>query len=218
MKNLSKILWISLSVLIIIPVFTSCKKGDGDPFFSFYSRKERLTGDWKVSSIAKTITYKTTTITTSYDGNKKTVETFVPDTVVYTATDTLYNYNKTQTYTGTLYYRFDKDGTYQIDEALTDDTTLVKFTSQESGFWYFTGGGRDSDTKSKELLGLQPTNYVYNPLSPDTYTYTYDGENYMNVFHIYKLASKEINLRYNTEETLNLFTVKTDMEMVLKPK
>jgi hypothetical protein len=218
MKNLSKILWISLSVLIIISVFSSCKKGDGDPFFSFYSRKERLTGDWKVSSIAKTITYKTTTITTSYDGTQKKVDFYVPDTVVYTATDTLYNYRTDTTYTGTLYYRFDKDGTYQIDESFTNDSTGEQFTSQESGFWYFTGGGRDSDTKSKELLGLQPTNYVYNPLSPHTYTYTFDGENYMNVFHIYKLASKEIILNYNTEETLNLFTVKTDLEIVLKPK
>ena len=218
MKIFRKILWLFLVLVMALPLLNSCKKGDGDPMFSLYSRKARLTNDWKVSSLKQTLKYNRTTITTTFDGSKKTVETYVPDTVVYTATDTLYEYRKFVSAKGSLLYSFDKSATYQIDEAFTDDTTGIQYTSQETGIWYFTGGGRDSDTKNKELLGLQTTKYVYNPLNPDTYTITYTGQSNMNIFHIYKLASNEVVLKYDVEETVNLFKVITSMEMTLKPR
>lgn len=218
MKNLRSTLSLALLVLVTISSLVSCKKGDGDPYFSIYSRKARLTGDWKVTNINTTVKYNRTTITTNFDGEKKTVETYVPDTVVYTPTDTLYEYRVFSSYTGSLLYSFDKSGTYQIDEAFTDDTTGIRYTSQETGLWFFTGGGKDSGTKPKELLGLQTTKYVYNPLNPDTYTLTYDGQANMRVFHIYKLASTEIELRYDTEETVNLFKVITNTVIKLKPR
>jgi hypothetical protein len=218
MKNLQKYLLVIMVIALSIPSFTACKKGDGDPWFSLYSRKARLTGDWKVSSLTQTVKYNRTTITTNFDGTSKTVETYVPDTTVYTATDTLDYYKHFASYKGELLYSFDKSATYQIDEAFTNDTTGIKYTSQETGYWYFTGGGTESDTKPKELLGLQTTKYVYNPLNPDTYTLTYTGQANMKVFHIYELASKEIVLKYDTEETVNLWVVTTSMEMTLKPR
>jgi|GEM_PF-466728 len=218
MKNVRTMISLALIVLIAIPSLVSCKKGDGDPYLSLYSRKARLTGDWKVSNITQTVKFNRTTITTAFDGEKKTIETYVPDTTVYTATDTLSEYRTFASYTGSLLYSFDKTGTYQVDEAFINDTTGIQYTSQETGLWYFTGGGRDSDTKYKELLGLQTTKYVYNPLNPDTYTLQYDGQGNMKVFHIYKLASKEIEFHYDTEETVNLWKVTTSMQMTLKPR
>lgn len=218
MKIFRNLLVAMLLGVLIIPSFTSCKKGDGDPWFSLYSRKARLTGDWKVSSLTQTVKFNRTTITTLFDGTSKSVETYVPDTIVYTATDTLEFYKHFASYKGELLYSFDKSATYQIDEAFTNDTTGIQYTSQETGLWYFTGGGKDSDTKEKELLGLQTTKYVYNPLNPDTYTLTYTGQANMRVFHIYELASKEIILKFDTEETVNLWTVTTSTEITLKPR
>jgi hypothetical protein len=218
MKKFRFLLVAVLLAAFILPTINACKKGDGDPYFSLYTRKARLTNDWKVSSLTQTVKFNRTTITTTFDGTQKSVETFVPDTTVYTATDTLYEYRAFKSYKGSLLYSFDKSAAYQIDEAFTDDTTGIKFTSQETGLWYFTGGGRDSDTKAKELLGMQTTKFVYNPLNPDTYTLTYSGEANMRVYHIYELASKEIVLKYNTAETVNLWTVTTAMEMTLKPR
>lgn len=218
MKNIPYLLLVALAFIFMVPAFTACKKGDGDPTLSIYSRKHRLCIDWKVSNLKKTVQYRNTTITTTFTGEKKTVETHVIDTVVYTVDDTLFEYRNTKTYTGSLLYSFDKSGTYQIDEAFTDDTTQVKYTSVETGYWYFTGGNENSGTKYKELLGLQPDKYVYNPLSPDTYTFQYSGQNVMYVFHIYKLASKEMELRANTEEATNLYRITTDLTMVLKPR
>jgi hypothetical protein len=55
----AKVLIILLVVLNTIIVFDGCKRGVDDPFFSFKSRKARVTGDWTVdnmeSQILKTI-------------------------------------------------------------------------------------------------------------------------------------------------------------------
>lgn len=218
MKKLRPVVALVMSVLLSLPLLLSCKKGDGDPFFSIYSRKARLCNEWKVNKIEQTVTYKTTTVTTTLEGDKMTVEMVVKDTTITLPDTTLYEYRHKSTFTGSVFYTFEKSGAYQIDEAFTDDTTGVQYASQEKGLWYFTGGNRDSDTKNKELLGLQPSNYVYNPLSPNTYTWTYAGENLMRVYHIYELAKKQVELRYNTTETTNLFTITTASKIVLKPK
>jgi hypothetical protein len=218
MKNLKKFFILLIVITISVPAFISCKKGDGDPFFSFYTRKQRLTGDWKVTKIDQTVEYKTTRVTTKFDGSKMKVDMYVTDTTVDTPYGTFNYYEYFRSSTGEMLYTFGKTGTYQIDEAFTDDSTFVQYTSQEKGLWYFTGGGRDSDTKTKELLGLQPTSYIFNPLNPNTYNYTYTGNNEMYVYHIYRLASKEIELHYDVEETTNLYTVKTHSKITLEPK
>ena len=218
MKNFRVLTVTTLVLICTASILGSCKKGDGDPFFSIYSRKARLCGDWKIAAMKETVKFNRTTITTDYDSDSKKVETYVPDTIVYTPTDTLNEYRKMVSYHGSVNYTFDKSATYQIDEAFTNDTTGVQYASQEVGYWYFTGGGAETDTKPKELLGLQPTKYIYNPLNPNTYTITYDGQSNMRIFHIYKLASKEIVLKYTLEETENLWTVTTEGEITLRPR
>ena len=48
MKNL-------LLILALVAAFTSCKKGENDPFLSLKSRKGRLAGDWIVKSATYTL-------------------------------------------------------------------------------------------------------------------------------------------------------------------
>jgi hypothetical protein len=215
MENIRKYLILSLILLFSLNIFISCKEGDGDPSVSFYTREGRLENDWKVTKINETVTYKTTTVTTTYDGSKKTVKIYVTDTSVFTPNGTLNYYQKYFTFTGAMNYSFKDDGSYEIDIAFADDTTGVSYTTKELGLWYFTGGNDQNGTSSEELLGLAPTKFVFNPLSANTYTYTYDGLNVMYIYHIYELTSDEVILRYNTTESTNLYTVTTAREMTL---
>ena len=211
MKKFRQLILLAIAVTMLVPVFQSCKKGAGDPFFSIYSRKARLCNEWKVSKYTEKIEIIDTTITTEIIDNKKTitVEARFVDATIY----------KYHLLTGELTYTFDKNGTYQRYEAFTDDTTSVNNVTVQSGQWYFTGGSKGSDTKEKELLALQTTQNTYNPMSPTTYTITYSGDNMLEIFHIYSLKKDEIVLKINRSENTNISSFyKLTAEMTLSPK
>lgn len=211
MKKFRYLLLLTLAFAIFFPVFQSCKKGEGDPFFSIYSRKARLCNEWKVSKYIETYEIKDTTITTEIDENKKKikVEARFIDTTIY----------RYHLLTGELTYKFEKDGSYERYEAFTDDTTFVNNVTVQTGLWYFTGGGKGSSTKEKELLALQMTQLTFNPMSPTTYTITYSGDNELDIYHIYSLKKDEIVLKINRSETTNITDFyKLSAEMTLVPK
>jgi hypothetical protein len=218
MKNMRKFIIVLFAFILILPFIISCKKGDGDPFLSIYSRKARLCNDWEVTSIEQTVKYKTTTITTTFDGTKLTRLTVVTDTVFYPPNDTLYEYRENTISTGSIYFTFENTGYYQIDEAFINDTTHAKYTTQEKGIWYFMGGTHDSGTKKKELLGLEPSDYIYNPITTSANSWQFAGQYIIKIYHIYRLAKKELELHFDTEETTNLVTVTTTSKIFLKPK
>lgn len=222
MKSLRPLVLLVLTAIIIIPLVQSCKKGDGDPFFSIYSRKARLAGDWKISNYKETISYKKITIETTFDGSKKKEVTTVHDSIIHvtnpTPHDSTFDYVTQWTWTGATDYTFEKSGTYSILENYRDDTTLTSYTSEEKGLWYFTGGGKNSGFKYKELLGLQMQSFVYNHESDTSYTITGMGDNSQAIFEIYALKNNEIVLKVNTEETINTFKVTREMEMTLSPR
>lgn len=211
-----------LVALIAAPLLQSCKKGDGDPFFSIYSRKARVAGDWKISSLTDVFTVGKVTVETTYDGNKRKEKTTVHDSIIHvtnpTPHDSTFDYITNWTWTGTVAYTFDKKGTYDILENFQDDTTQAKYTAEEKGLWYFTGGGKNSGFKYKELLGLQMRSYVYNPDGGSSYTNTGAGNNDQQIFEIYELKNNEIILKVNTEETINTVKVTHTMEMKLVPR
>ena len=72
MKKSKKLLIIALGVVIISPLFQSCKKGEEDPFISLRSRDKRITGTWKLNKIEKTTI--TTTTDVDVDSNGVTLE------------------------------------------------------------------------------------------------------------------------------------------------
>lgn len=63
-----KLLLSTISLALIAGSFTSCKKGEEDPFLSFRSRDARITGTWELSEHTSTRT-TTTMETTSNDVN-----------------------------------------------------------------------------------------------------------------------------------------------------
>lgn len=211
MKKFRYFLVLVVSFTMLAPVFQSCKKGEGDPFFSIYSRKARLCNEWKVSKYTETYEIKDTTITTEITDKQKkiTVEARFIDTTIY----------RYYLLIGDLNYKFEKNGTYERYEAFTDDTTKVNNVTVQTGLWYFTGGGKGSATKEKELLALQMTQYTFNPMSPTTYTITYSGDNKLELFHIYSLKKNEIVLKINRSETTNITDFyKLTAEMTLVPR
>ena len=46
----NKVLLIALSILLAVPFFNSCKRGDNDPFISFKARDSRISAVWELES------------------------------------------------------------------------------------------------------------------------------------------------------------------------
>jgi hypothetical protein len=164
---------------MLIPVFNSCKKGDEDPAFSFYSRKHRLCQDWTFSFYKRIEQNNDTIISYTFDG----------------ASWIKVEANQTYISSATMKISFSKDGSYLWDQTIaTADST---YTYNEEGSWYFTGGGKDSDTKYKELLAMQKTK-VTSALQAGgvTNTTNYYGTGNLNasVYKIIELSSDEVKL------------------------
>jgi hypothetical protein len=193
----------------------SCKKGDGDPFFSIYSRKARVTGDWKVSTLTSTYKYNNKTYETTYDGYKKKVVCTVKDTLI---DGWITNYITQQTYTGETKTDYKKDGSYYYTETFQDDSTGLSITIEVNGDWYFMGGNSQNEYKDKELLAMQVTDYIYNPMSGNDYSTIFQGNNSLDVYEIYQLKNKEIILKVNKTETINFTKYTTAMEYTLIPR
>ncbi|UTW60792.1 hypothetical protein KFE98_12225 [bacterium SCSIO 12741] len=123
-------------------VFGACKKGDNDPFISLKTRKARLSGEWKVTFMERTLNdtlfmFDGTTETKSFGGT------------------TL------GTYTVDYKMEFTKQGKYTVNRNVTypenyfqDGTPALTFKNFEEGIWNFTGGA--GDTRNKSQLLLQP--------------------------------------------------------------
>jgi hypothetical protein len=200
MEKLKRFLLILIGVALMIPVMNSCKKGEEDPSFSFYSRKHRLCQDWKFSYY-KRIQQDNDTITSwEFDGSsmRKLV-----GTQLYISS-------------AVMKITFKTDGSYVWDEKVTTDTST--YTYYEEGSWYFTGGGKDSDTKYKELLALQ-TNKATRTLQAGGITTT---DNYFStgnvdatVYNIIKLSSDEVKLKSRLETNfIQISPNETDMQIL----
>ncbi len=215
MKKILSLVSVSLLVAIFCIGFVSCKKGDGDPFLSLLSRKARVTGDWKVSSLTSTLKYKNQVYETTYDGLKKKVVHTVKDTSI---NGTVTNYVTTQTFTGETHTDYKKDGSYYYTETFQNDSTGNSITIEINGDWYFMGGNSQNGYKDKELLAMQVTDYIYNPNIGNDYTTIYQGANTLDVYEIYQLKNKEIILKVNTDETINFIKYINTMEIKLTPR
>ncbi|MEI6765071.1 MAG: hypothetical protein WCM76_05475 [Bacteroidota bacterium] len=202
-------------------ILTSCKKGDGDPFFSIYSRSARLCGEWKISNYTQTVKSGNKAWITDINGDKKTYTTQVDTTMMVLVPaphDTTFKMESKHTWTGSTEFTYVKDGTYDILENYKDDSTSMAWTAEEKGRWYFLSANKDSGFKNKELLGMQPVSYVYNPDAGSSSSTHYMGNSASGVVEIYELKNKEIIFKTNTEETINSVVVSTTMEMTLLPR
>jgi hypothetical protein len=200
---------------IVFVSLHSCKKGDGDPFISLLSRKARLTGEWKVSTLTSTFKYNNKTTETTFDGtNKKVVYTVKDSTTV----DSVFTYVTTQKYTGEITTDFKKDGSYYYTETFQEIDSGNVTTIEINGNWYFMGGNIQNKYKNKELLALQVKNYVNNFYMGLDFSTMYQGTNSLDILEIYQLKNKEIILKENKTETIDFVKYTTTMEYTLIPR
>lgn len=150
----AKGLSILLVVLTTIIVFDGCKRGVDDPFFSFKSRKARVTGDWTVdnmeSQILKTIGDQQLKANVKFNINGDGVSMSVDsidtphDTIKYytgIVKESEYRFDKNSKMTHTLKYEITEEKT-QVNET-TNQTTIERwvttFETKGSGSWNFLG-------------------------------------------------------------------------------
>jgi len=188
MKRAYRFLLILLALAFTLPMLDSCKKGEEDPMFSIYSRKHRLCLDWKIVTYRKDIQTHDSIVSYTFDGNTSTYRKYMSN-YVYTSP-------------GTMRIIFSKNGNYEWSQTITTDTSSYLYT--EKGLWYFSGGGKESDTKSKELIALQKTEQTESFSDGGTNTtlsYMGSGDLNTTIYSLKKLASDEMIIESETTST-----------------
>jgi hypothetical protein len=185
MKNAKRFLLLIICGILIIPMVNSCKIGDEDSDFTFYTRKVRLCQDWSFSYYKHTVQHNDTIVSNEYDGSSY-ITVFGTHSFISSAIMTI---------------SFNKKGTYTWDEHISNDTSV--YTYKEEGNWYFTGGGKDSDTKFRELLALQKTSHtktfqVGGSTTSDNYSAS--GNLETTVYKLIKLAKDEVKMESKVEK------------------
>jgi hypothetical protein len=179
MKKVHSLFLLFMAAFLAVPLFNSCKEGDEDPWFSFYTRTQRLSNDWKVVSYRRSEQTNDSLVGYTFDGS------------TYIKVKSNYSYSSPGTWT----ISFRDDGSYEWIQTIATDTSNYQYN--EKGLWYFTGGNDVNDYSSGELLALQKTEMTETFSSNgyiSTLTYAGSGDLETNVYHILKLASDEVKL------------------------
>jgi len=169
---MKRIVVLSLYLMVTFVLFNGCRRGEDDPFISFRSRKARVTGKWKMTSIKRT---------------SNETDNFGSTTVIFTANGSTYtrteqksngtNFSKTGIYTYEI--TFKKDGSYtgQINE----DGNIANI----EGKWNFTGGV--GDMKDKSQITLYETSY-----KDRDYTNTFTGHYFYDTYDLKELRNNKM--------------------------
>jgi len=181
-----------ISALIVFTLLstTACKKGENDPVLSLKSRTSRLVGTWKlVNGSETTIDYdagdqETSTSVTTDDGAISTnVFTFQDQNGSVT--------NTSQSFTHTLEYTFEKDGSFNYSDVFDGDSQIDK------GYWYWSGKSKTQGLKKKEVVVITITET--NDGQIDTYVGT--AINIDGSFQLDRLTKKEMTLIIDQKRT-----------------
>jgi predicted HTH transcriptional regulator len=189
MKTARRILIVALCAIIAAPMLQSCRKGEEDPWFSFYSRKERLCQNWQFS-FYKRVEQKNDSLV-SYTFNGSTFSRISSNSQIISP--------------GTMYVTFRKNGTYTWEQKITSTSSNYSYT--EDGYWYFSGGNKHDEIKNKELLAMQKNSMIETFSAGgaiNTTTYLGSGDLSTNVFKIIMLSYDEVKLV--SEEETNIIT------------
>jgi len=177
MKNTKRLLFI---VIIISFSLTNCKKGEDDPFFSFRSRKARITGEWVLKS--GNIVQK--------DANSEIVQTF----------DGNYKYISSDTIPFQEKWTISKNGDFE-------KIVITSVTSTTTGTWSFGNKDKAKDLKNKESLVVRITRYQTNQWSGPI-DISYSGTTGPIETYIMKeLRNKTLTIKYEGTSTENNLTV-----------
>ena len=190
----TKIIFISV-IIIISGLYPSCKKGSKDPFISFIPRKDRLCGNWKVTS--GTITY----------GDPDIQETDNLNTGGILDVETNQG-GLTGTFCWT--YSINKNGSYTIYKNLHIPYN-PSYTLNEQGHWYFLSRNKNAGIKTKEYIAFQPTtstedvvSYQYQSTSPTLYDIIELKNKKIILQGIYSYKKTDGSVVTEENETVNL--------------
>ncbi len=169
-----KVTHLGIIILIVLLLFTQCRKGDEDPLISLKSRTARLTGEWLLTESEidgfVTIDSEPTAYSDHFNGTTRSIS--------------FGSFNDFYTYRETFIFR--KDGSY------TRYQTYRGFTFTNDGAWYWAGKSEELELKKKEAIVLTGLSYV----APGDYTRNRSGRSIppTRFFVIEKLKSKEMTL------------------------
>lgn len=153
---------------LLFSILSGCKKGSGDPANSLLTRKNRLTGKWRIAS------GKATAYHYEYIFNTIGVRIYDVDQMVYS--DEKYNLN----------LEILKDGTFNFTETMTLSTLVAK------GTWNFNSGVGEDKKKEKVFFHISDVPqgftfgyHVFNQWSTDF------------SYHLVELRNKKLVLKCN---------------------
>jgi hypothetical protein len=162
---------LSLNLLLFLMItlfFSECKKGSGDPDISVRSRKNRLTGDWRLEG------GKATAFNYQYIFNKSGARVF--DVVNMLYSDELYQFNLT----------ISKDGTFSMNEI----RNLSSFHA--TGNWNFNTGVGENKKKEMVFFHISEVTRAF------TFGYHVFNQSSANFsYYITELRNKKLVLHFN---------------------
>ena len=163
MKARKSTILMTLVVITILPLFTGCfGVGEDDPFISFRTRKNRITGDWTVAEHKKHVKIEQTdSATLEIDLNVQN-ESWLETTGIYSSEDDPYE-KEGVVIKNTISFektgKFNMDYEYEVVEEEEDEDsgeitrTTTEYTESLKGQWDFQKGIPE-EAKSKEYLAL----------------------------------------------------------------
>jgi len=181
---------LALAILMFAGIFSGCKKGAEDPFFSLLSRKARLTGVWNLSDANYVEKGKSYTETYSFDDGT--------GIMTYSYKTGIIDFDDNYTYSRVL--TINKDNSFVDIETITNDGVRVTTTE---GYWFFAPKNDDLDLKNKERVVFQITKITVDndgDVSFDEYNGATNSTT--NIIDLTKLSNKQI--------TINLDYTRTD--------
>ncbi|MEX2597584.1 MAG: hypothetical protein WEC59_11700 [Salibacteraceae bacterium] len=173
--------------LLLIFLMPSCRKGDEDPFLSLRTRKNRLTGNWKLESYEVSKSFGSVR-SIKYDKEANEIEYIYED-----STAEVRSYSR--------FMEFSNNGSYTIteEERFSVDTVEVPFSytlnSTEKGDWEFTGGNGEP-SKSQLLLLPREINRSRSNEGSNVEVTIIEGPVNGELFSIDRLSNKELKLSY----------------------
>jgi len=201
------ILFVALTTII---VFDSCKRGVDDPFFSFRSRKSRVTGDWTIESMESQILK-----TIGTQQLKANVKFNINGTGVSLSIDSIDTpHDTTKNYTGIIKeseYRFDKNSkmTHTLKYEITEEKTQVNETTNQTTIerWVTTFETKGSGTWN--FLGRVEINGIDKYKNKERIAFIYEYK-YQKIDSVY---TKRV-LNEEMVEIPNLSTYKTSSYVI----
>lgn len=191
-------------ILLTTDFIASCKKGENDPAFSLRTRKNRLTGNWEVTSYQKTV--NDTTFIYS-DGNevKKVGEfSFQPLPKIIT-----YNFDRLGAYTINIEINYPQNFNNSANPAYTS-------TYLHEGTWNFVGGEGQTPAKSKLLLMEEYREFTLSTGGSNVQAIEFDGQNTGLIYNIDELKYNKITLTYYKETSTDFGKNIESLNLVLQ--